>query len=306
MTFTWAILAGLGAAIVYLTLCLAVGGPYPLRLIEGTDNRLSTSKAQWFLWTLAVAFAYVAVYTARAVHGDHSALSTVPHNVLIALGFSTGTMVAAKGITWAYAGKGTITKNSAENSSIADLVTDDTGAPDLSKTQLLIFTFIAIGIFLINVFDQINKIDLGGPTPANSTLPDIDTVLMILMGLSQGGYLGKKLVTMSAIGTLFPSSVNVTAGPATVTLYGTGFGDPLQGAATPLDSGVTLDGYEADVVAGTWSDTKITFTVDPERPPVSTWQAGVNQGTLKVGVTSSGQPSSSTVDLFVTSSPRNA
>lgn len=298
MTFTGAILAGLGAAIVYLMLCLAVAGPHPLKLIEGSDGRLSTSKAQWFVWTLAVAFAYVAVYTARAVHGDHSALSTVPHNVLIALGFSAGTTVAAKGITWAYASNGTIAKTSSDSSSAADLVTNDTGEPDLSKTQLLIFTFIAIAIFLVNVFDQINNIDKNGPTSANSTLPDIDTVLMILMGLSQGGYLGTKLVTMSSLGTLFPSSVDVSARSATVTLYGSGFG--VRDDNAPSDWGVTLDGYEAKVQRGDWSDTKIKFTVDPDVPPVSTWSPPPNRETVKVGVTSSGQPSTATVDLLVT------
>ena len=86
-------MAGAGAFLVYLTLCLTVAPRDPLipiRLIEGADGRLSTSKAQWFLWTAAVAFGYVAVYTARAVNGNHAALGSVPHNVLITYGLRLG------------------------------------------------------------------------------------------------------------------------------------------------------------------------------------------------------------------------
>jgi hypothetical protein len=297
MTFLWALLAGAGAAIVYVGLCLAFARQHPLRLIEGFDGRLSTSKAQWFLWTAAVVFGYVAVYTARAVNGDHNALSNVPHNVLIALGFSTTTAVAAKGITAGYKGAGNVVKLPATSSSAADLVSDDSGTPDLSKTQLLIFTLIAVGIFIVNVFDQINAITIHGATAANSALPDIDTTLMILMGLSQGGYLGKKVVTTGTVGTLVPTSVSVAAGPALATIYGSGFGDPPAGVPVPDGCAVLLDGYAAPVTL--WSDGRIQFTVDPAQPPVSRWPAGQTEGQVQVSVVVNGQPAGGALALKV-------
>ena len=54
------------------------------------------------------------------------------------------------------------------------------------------FTFVAVGIFLATVIHQIVA------NPVVTSLPDIDSSLLVLMGISQGGYLGKKLVTFGA------------------------------------------------------------------------------------------------------------
>ncbi len=36
-----------------------------LKFIEGADSRPSSSKLQWFLWTVVIIFAYIAVYATR-------------------------------------------------------------------------------------------------------------------------------------------------------------------------------------------------------------------------------------------------
>ena len=233
MTYVVAYLAGLGVLIAYFLVCLAVGRTWRFWVLaEGQDGRLSTSKAQWQLWTVAVAFSYVAIYGARAVHGDHSPLSTVPQNVLIALGFSSVTMAGAKGITTSYVAQGkTVKADPVGSSRLTDLVVDDTGASDLSKTQLLIWTLIAIGVFITNVVYQIGDIYYTGATTASSSVPDIDTTLMILSGLAMGGYLGKKLVTTSSVhvSSILPTSMTRAAAtsPSALSVYGSGFGDPI-------------------------------------------------------------------------------
>ena len=70
---------------------------------------------------------------------------------------------------------------------------------DLSKVQMIGWTLIAVGSYIINVIHQIDQIH----TNPNyvSQLPDIDAALMVLMGLAQGAYLGKKLVTTEPGGT---------------------------------------------------------------------------------------------------------
>jgi hypothetical protein len=237
VTYVAAYLAGLGVLVAYFFICLAVKGtPKMWVLAEGQDGRLSTSKAQFEAWTIAVAFAYVAIFAARAVHGDHSALSTVPKNVLIALGFSVTTMASAKGIATAYVAQGRTPKPPAATSQLSDLVLDDTGDSDLSKTALLIWTLIAIGLFLVNVVYQVGDINANGPTAGNSSVPDIDSALLVLSGLAQGAYLGKKLVTANSVQVsgMMPTSLTqanaMTAGA--VTIYGSGFGD-VPAAAPP-------------------------------------------------------------------------
>ena len=68
-----------------------------LKLAEGADGRLSTSKFQVLLWTIVVLFGYVVVETGRFVRGNFDALDKIPPNVLIALGFTIGTATLARG-----------------------------------------------------------------------------------------------------------------------------------------------------------------------------------------------------------------
>src|SRR3712207_5582499 len=92
------------AAVVVLWLISAVftRSWNPLALVEGADKRPSTSKFQWWLWTVVVAFAYTLVYAARAWRGNFAVIDDIPPNLLIVMGLSAATMTAAKGITVGY------------------------------------------------------------------------------------------------------------------------------------------------------------------------------------------------------------
>jgi len=68
---------------------------------------------------------------------------------------------------------------------LGGLLLDDDGAPDLSKIQLVMWTFIGVVIYLAKVGHQFES-DV-------RQLPDIDRTLMILMGLGHSAYLGKKI-----------------------------------------------------------------------------------------------------------------
>jgi hypothetical protein len=283
MTLLVAYLAGFGVVLAYLAVCLVVQKNLKFWLLaEGQDGRLSTSKAQWQLWTVTVAVSYVVIYVARAIKGDHSALSTVPQNVLIALGFSTVTMATAKGMTTFFVASGRTPKPQAGSTSQGGLLQDDTGATDLSKTQLLIWTLIAVSLFFVSVVYQVGDISHKGATPGNSGLPDIDNALLVLSGLAQGGYLGKKLVTAGyvQISTVLPTSLQlaVISNPAILTVFGSGFGDPPTSprprstagpAAAPVPPGcaVLADGYQCPIDA--WGDTKITFHLAASHPSLA-------------------------------------
>ena len=80
------------------------------KLVDGEDGARSTSKFQWAMWLVVVLFAYTVLWVIRARAGDYSATMTVPRNLLTVLGLSTGTAVAAKGITVGYLQSGRITK----------------------------------------------------------------------------------------------------------------------------------------------------------------------------------------------------
>ena len=248
------------------------GGGALLGLIEGADGRFSTSKFQWLLWTIVAVFSYAVVFTSNVLHGDFHALSAIPANLLIAMGLSTVTMASAKGITVHQVANDKIVKPpvASGEGKVSALVKDDDGYADLSKIQMIAWTLIAIGVYIVRLVHQVN-----GAGAAPLALPDIDTALMVLMGLSQGAYLGKKAVSTVAsmapqIAGLLPSS---GAAGSKVTVVGTALG--LNGAAD--GSTLTIDTKPFTPPNGQtpdWTDTRITFTIPPQQLNGQPWEAG--------------------------------
>lgn len=170
--------------------CLIARTAGATSLFAGTDGRTSTSKTQAVLWTCAVAFGYLAVFIERWIHGDTSVGLAVPQNLLLAMGFSGTSMVAAKAATTTFVARGIVDK-SHSGAPLGGLLTDDSGNPDLGKIQNMAFTFLALAIYLIKLASQ-------GDATTLPTLVDIDATLMVLMGISHASYLGDKLATKGA------------------------------------------------------------------------------------------------------------
>jgi hypothetical protein len=186
-------LAGLGA----LWVVLGIASSFNLKkLICGSDNSLSTSKFQLVLWTVVIVFSYLVMFSFLGKAKNFADLG-LPDNVLIVMGISATTAIAAKGIAVSNAsaaakavgtpivpGAGTVVVSSAAGSA-AGLFQGDDGMPDLGKVQLMIWTLIGICIYLTKVHHQL--------VTQVRIMPDIDQTLMVLMGLGHGAYLGKKI-----------------------------------------------------------------------------------------------------------------
>lgn len=176
-------LAGI-AGLIAIWLVIGFGATFNIgKIVEGEDKRPSTSKFQVLLWTAVVIFGYLAVYVAR-IHAGQVAPPSIPNNVLIAMGVSVATAVAAKSITVKSIAAGNAKPTDPSKGGILE---DDSGNPDLAKMQLVVWTLIAIGVYLYNVNQSIIA-----PT---DKLPDIDSTLMILMGLGHAGYVGTKVAS---------------------------------------------------------------------------------------------------------------
>jgi hypothetical protein len=332
-----AVLIGLGVlALLYVLGGIFARAWNPWKLVEGADGRASTSKFQWSLWIVAVIFAYSVLWVLRAKQGDYAAISQIPANVLTVLGFSTGTAIVAKGITSGYVQTGRIAKpsvaqvggatnqviigaqsgntqtGSIQSASIQSasiqsasiqsasiqsggpqggVLTDDSGMPELAKIQMIGFTLISLGIFLSSLAHQVVS------SPVVTTLPDIDSSLLVLMGISQGGYLGKKLVTIGTP-TLYQANPPQAATGASVTLTGANLVAPPPGLTAPAGGQLLMNG--APVPTRSWSNNAISFTV-PYANPVGggQWAAGEQ---ASVAVVVNGQTSNS-VTLTVTGPP---
>jgi hypothetical protein len=193
------------------------------RAWEGADGRASFSKFQFWLWTWVVVFALVSIWIARVIESKDAVapIDDIPENLLAILGISVFTMGSAKVMTTRFAERGEVRKMSKkpkkkraassgaaaagagaqgqgepdsngprETAPLQELVADDDGIPELAKIQMLLFTLVGVIVFLVTTADAINIGDGG-----KIALPDVDRSLLVLMGVSSGGYLSKKAIT---------------------------------------------------------------------------------------------------------------
>jgi hypothetical protein len=283
---------GVYAVAVLFAIATGLTGRFwPIKLVEGADGRLSVSKAQVAVWTAAVAYAYVTLYAARAFQAhDVHPIDSIPQNVLIVLGISAASAIGAKAITVSKISSNQIQKTDKEpgSASLADLVADDDNCPDLNKVQLLFWTFVSVVVYvsLTNGALQHYFASLDCTTPAQAggplmslaqlagghdlnclALPNIDAVLMVLMGLSHGTYLGGKL-TQADLPRV--TSVTPLSGPpgTTVVLLGVDFGTVL--------GSIFLDNrpYWGPSAGIAWEDTKIGFPWPANDANGAPWASG--------------------------------
>lgn len=242
--------------LLYMISVWVTGRVGPLQSAMGADGRLSTSKFQFLVWTAVVVFSYAWLYAARAQTGNTDVIGNIPQNVLIAMGISIATAAGAKAITSSYILSGRINKPApAEGASASDLVANDNDAPDLTKIQMLVWTFVAATVYLVRVAGQVDAFT--GCAAASCVFPDIDASLMVLMGLGQGAYLGNKLVTVDTPRITGSSPAGGGWG-APVTLAGESFG------ATP--QWVTINGVQVPVDSAQWKEREIVVAIPRKRP----------------------------------------
>lgn len=212
------ITASFGGGILILLLfwwvaCRGVNGNQDLwLLVQGADGLPSTSKVQWFLWTVVALFAYTIVFVSNWAEGHWGTPNpiAVPPKLAAAMGLSSVTMVAAKAITNTFVATGKLMKPGPVfvKSRWIALFADDNGSPDLSKVQLLAWTLIGVASYLLHLLYTVYAAD------KVLSLPDVDLSLLTLLGLGQGAYVGKKLFTTTQANAIGPNGDISVLGPA--------------------------------------------------------------------------------------------
>ncbi len=201
-------LTGLGGLAAFWLVLLIATKKHPWSLVIGEDGQASTSKFQMLVWTAAVVFGFLAIYQIRFSSGYLEDFPGVPSNLLIAMGISVVTAVSAKSIAVSSQAKSDAAAAAAPVPAVpapappqsqSGIFCDDSGTPDLGKVQVVLWTVIAVGVFLSRVFAIIQQPHCPhfdpatGNTACSLSLPDIGQTLMILMGLGHGAYIGKKI-----------------------------------------------------------------------------------------------------------------
>lgn len=199
--------------IVFLLMLLAGIGRatngYWLGVLIDNRNRVSLSRLQAAVWTVLVFAAYATVAAMRLhATGVGNALAIdIPPNLLAAMGISATSLMATPAILTMK----TASPNSAnadirpadQTASLLDMVKgdDDTNydTPDLGKIQHALITLLVTVFFAVLIAhwlgSGIGTTALPGPVFGGATaLPDFESHVAWLLGISSAGYLGCKAV----------------------------------------------------------------------------------------------------------------
>ncbi|HEY6279048.1 MAG TPA: IPT/TIG domain-containing protein [Streptosporangiaceae bacterium] len=219
-------------------------------LFLGADDRVSTSKVQFALWTLALSFALLVI----AFHDVVYPPSALDPRYLLLLGFPAGAAVAAKGITLAQISNSVVSKAAAHGkktprTAIAEIVSNDYGDLDLGDAQYFLFNLVALVAFFIAFFND----------PIQ--LPVLPATLVGLTSASATAYVAKKMAPPAAVKV---TAVSPQKGPVgtQVRVFGSGFRAAAGNTAGPY---VTIGGLTA-AAQGNPTDTVVTVSVPPGLP----------------------------------------
>jgi len=143
-------------------------------IITSDDESYSLSRLQMYLWTVAVIVGYLAVFFATP------GIPVIPESLYILMGVNFASSVASTAINTKVASSPAAPT---PPNFLNDIFFESPGSLDLPRTQMFIWTIVSLGVFIVTL---VNSFD-NGPK-----LPDITNGLAVLMGISNGAYLGAK------------------------------------------------------------------------------------------------------------------
>jgi hypothetical protein len=177
-------------SVVLVALVLAIGLAQRSNLIRdtgtfdatgGAQRSFSLSRSQMLLWTFNVLLAFLLVWFARGQFNQ-----VVSDGSLALLGISTGTAFGGSMIDQNQPPQEGHDKVGPSRGFWRDILSDAHGI-NLHRFQLVLWTLALTVVFWSMTLNILNS---GEGTVA---LPDFDSKLLILMGISGGAYLGLKV-----------------------------------------------------------------------------------------------------------------
>lgn len=188
------LLGCIAAAVVIIVVLLIAhalvrtdGGNF-LNIIRADYWVPSLSLFQFLVWTIVISFSYVWISAIRIFAGNLAFATEVPPNLYLLLGISVAVPLVSVGYTKS-AYKPETPAKPPEKLPPFGMMLKHRGKIALNRFQMFLWTIISVVLYLSVVVGTVTGVD-----PAALSLPDIDPTLLYLMGLSQTGYLGGRLV----------------------------------------------------------------------------------------------------------------
>ncbi len=245
------IIADLAALVIFwLIIRISKDGKIKLSgLLKARDGYYSLANFQFFVWTLVFIFALTTIYFVRLFNGNFNTIDTIPQQLLLLMGISVAVTPISGAISEIKYPQ--IREDSQKDDKSGDFagMLMEGGMPSITRYQMFAWTLISVFIYISIFYSTLFDPKLNDTT--NLTLPDIDTTLVFLMGLSQAGYIGGKLVTPGEIKITYVSPPKGEPGQV-ISIAGFDFGD--------LKGSVEL-GDKKSASVEDWTRTKIDIKI---------------------------------------------
>ena len=168
------IFLGLFALVLYLVWLMCEKSELIKTTLPNDNTVFSLSKSQMVLWTVIVAGSYVYLWLVTADQ------PTIDGSILILLGISVGTTTISRKIDTSNFSRVTDPQNLVLKSKgfLYDILSDDSGI-SAHRLQNVLFTVVMACVFISSVVTHLE-------------MPQFDSTLLALMGISSAGYLSLK------------------------------------------------------------------------------------------------------------------
>jgi hypothetical protein len=233
-------------------------------IARDSDGYPSLARFQFLVWTLVILFGILSINIIRLNPSDQNQANFSLQPGLLAL---MGISVAVTP-TSAYISKLKYGEPSGKKLETQDLIEErkkkkfasmlfEGGRPSLTRFQMFSWTVISVSIYCAQLFSTFLTW-----SPSEIVMPDVDPVMVMLMGLSQVAYVGGKWVSPSSmsITKVYPLE-NLTIGEI-VTIAGTNFG--REKASIEMSKKIGDTTHKQRIVKDditSWNDTKIEITL---------------------------------------------
>jgi len=205
---------------------------YFLDLARDVDGYPSLARFQFLSWTITILFTILSISLTRLMVGaELIPLDKLPSNLIALMGISVSVTPASAYISKLKYGEPSISGQELTNEQLKTErktlpfagMLFESGRPSLTRFQMFSWTIISITIFL----GKLGSIFVLKRTITEFTIPDIETIMVLLMGLSQGAYVGGKWISPSSmyISSVYPKMVREGD---VVTITGYNFGTEKQ------------------------------------------------------------------------------
>lgn len=183
------------SAVYLLYIARQKKGSILLKAISSSDDFPSLANLQLFMWSIVIVFSFFAVYMVRVLGGFYDPPAGIlPENILKIMGISAIVPAASLGLNNYKHPKVPNAPSLSQSEDSWSSILLEADSSSITRLQMFMWTWIGILIYVIAVFGSLYALTL----PTSTTLlnqvklPDVDSTLLALMGISQGAFVAGK------------------------------------------------------------------------------------------------------------------